>query len=129
MPIKHAGAEISSGQRRFAGYCHRTQIVWGHRAQYEGKPVICLLIQRPRGSRCRRRAVPLYRLAALADDCRTGDEPKLGIRGRQRTAAAQKQVVDHSPAGFFQWQNDLKNTAFDKAVFFTLKNFQAAWKI
>ncbi len=52
--------------------------------------------------RCRRRAVPLYRLAALADDCRTGDEPKLGIRGRQRTAAAQKQVVDHSPAGFFQ---------------------------
>jgi hypothetical protein len=27
VPIKHAGAEISSGQRRFAGYCHRTQIV------------------------------------------------------------------------------------------------------
>ena len=58
--------------------------------QHEAEPGLRLRLQRARRAAGRGRAVPVHRLAAVADDRGAGDEPELGVGDRQCVAPARQ---------------------------------------
>ena len=75
-----------AGQGRPARHRARARAEPRDDAQHPAEPLLRVRLQRARRAAGGRRALPVDRLAAVADDRRRGDEPELGLGDRQRAA-------------------------------------------
>jgi len=82
----------------------------GPPSPHPAEPLLGLLLQRPRDPGRRRRALPLARLAPLADGRGRGDEPELGHRHYQRAPPARLAALGQAGAGPFY-----TNTEYNRA--------------
>ena len=107
----HEQCPAHAGQGRSARHRDGARAVGRHGGQHEAEPRIRLPLQRARGAAGGRRAVPVHRLAAVADDCGARHEPEFGLGDQQCTAtarsadspglirAAGKHTASRSPCG------------------------------